>query len=648
VFHVPPWALPPAWASPSEAGEAEAVCLLLERARGVGFDVADGEMTTIVEVCRRLDGIPLAIELAAARLRLLSVDQLAARLDDSLALLTRRGGAAVRRHRTLRATVDWSYDLLTLGERRLFARLSAFAGGWSLEAAEAVCAEGIDHHVLDMLDGLVAKSLVVAEAGRGRFRLLGTIRQYAAAKLTSDESTALGDRHLSWCLALVERAEAGFAGPEHDRWIAQLEEEHDNLRAALRWSVDARRTTDGLQLAAAMWWFWYVHGHASEGRRWLSALLAAVEHAPPPAAVLARGLMAAAHLAVFHADTAAARLLAEESLELWRRLGDRRGEAAVLHTLAHAVGEHAAERSLLEESVAIAREAGDSWTLAWTLHCLGNAALGEGDAVGAQAHHEECVALFARMGHRWGTALGFFGLGNIALHRGDYAAARAFYEQNLVLRREIGHRSLSDTFNALGQAVLGLGDLAGAGVWFREALASADKLGNRWEAAIGYVGLARVMAGEAYFLEATRLLSVAAAIHEAAGAPLPPVEQNTFERAVAAVRARLPRRAFVAAWDAGRALEEREALAAALAVQAAGSTSRRADLSRPADGWPLSSREYEVARAIARGLTNGEIAAALTISRRTVERHVENTFAKLGVTSRAQIATWTTRTSVFP
>jgi len=244
--------------------------------------------------------------------------------------------------------------------------------------------------------------------------------------------------------------------------------------------------------------------------------------------------------------------------------------------------------------------------------------------------------------------VGLFGLGNMTLHRSDYVAARGFYEQNLVLRREIGHRSLSDTFNALGQAALGLSDLVGAGVWFREALASADRLGIRWEAAIGYVGLARVMAGEARFREATRLLSIAAAIHETAGAPLPPAEQATFERAVAAVRARLPRRVFVAARDAGRALEEREAVAAALAVQAAGSTSSRACLCRPADGWPLSSREYEVARAIARGLANGEIAAALTISRRTVERHVENTFAKLGVTSRSQIATWTTRTSVSP
>ncbi len=517
--------------TPASLSGFESVRLFVERAlqAQTGFTVTDQNAPALASICHRLDGIPLAIELAAARVRSLSVEEINNKLDQRFRLLTGGSRTALPRQQTLRSLIDWSYDLLSDTEKALLCRLSVFSGGWTLEAAEQVCAgEPVEEwEVLEVLTGLADKSLVTPEQREGatRYRLLETVRQYARDRLLeSGDGEQWRDRHLACCLSLGEEAEPHLRGAEQQAWLERLETEHDNLRAALDWSSqDPGNAEAGLRLAGAVWRFWYVRGHLGEGRERLAQALEA-DRADTPAA-RAKALHGAGGLAWSQGDYAAARELQEESLAIRRELGDRRGIASVLGNLgnvAQCQGDYAAARGLQEESLAIRRELGDRRGMASTLGNLAVVAAVQGDYAAARVLQEESLALFRELGDRGGIATALVNLGTVSQEQGDYAGARGRYEESLVLYRELGDR------RGIVQTLEDLATLAAAG------------------------GLAR---------RGARLWGAAERLREEIGAPLSPNDLRRQEQQVAAARTALSDDApFDAAWAEGRALTLEQAM----------------------------------------------------------------------------------------
>jgi non-specific serine/threonine protein kinase len=519
-----------------------AVRLFVERAEAVqpGFAVTQQNSTAVMQVCRRLDGIPLALELAAARLRGLSAEQLAARLDKRFRVLRGGSRAALPRHQTLQALVDWSYGLLTAAEQRVFDRLAVFTGGFTLEAAEAVCAGGAIavEDVLDALLRLVEKSLVIAEAGRGeveRYRLLETLREYAWERLAaSGEDAAAHDRHAQYFLNLAENAEPELHGPQQIAWLDRLELEHDNLRAALGWCLrdeghegheisaagdaagedgsgagighveDEGRYLMGLRLAGALGWFWDVHVHFREGLQWLERALARSKpagalvqaQARSAAAARAKALTRAATLGDCLGQFGQKRELLVEGIALYRALDDRRGLAwslIRLGTITQGLALHEtrdpADRergtALLEEGLALAREVGDPWLIACALSFLADTehARGEAEKTRALAAAEESLALYQEMGHIHGSATAQRALGWAAMRRRDFARAEAAFAAYVAAMRALA----SDRDTALGLSDLGdaaqeQGDYARAAAYYEQSVGLYRDLGvlSRW------------------------------------------------------------------------------------------------------------------------------------------------------------------------
>ena len=606
----------------------DAVRLFLERAQASrgAFRLTRQNAPAVVAVCRRLDGLPLALELAAARVRVLSVEQLAARLDDRFRLLTRGSRTAPPRQQTLRATVAWSYDLLAAPERRLFERLAVFAGGWTLEAAERVCAdeapagpaapgppaEGLDPaDVLDLLSQLVDKSLVVVEdedgGGEVRYRLLETLRQYAGERLAaSGEDGAVRRRHAACYLALAEAAEPQLTRAEQGAWLARLAQEHDNLRAALRWLAASADAEQEVRLAGALCRFWDVRGHLSEGRRWLDGALARPEGAAPP--VRAKALHGAGNLARGQGDYARAAALHEQSLALYRQVGDQVGVAGSLHDLGNVAqeqGDYARAAALHEQSLALRRALGDQRGTAGSLHDLGTQAREQGDYARAAALHEQSLALRRALGDQRGTAASLHGLGDVAREQGDYARAAALLQESLALYRQVGdqmgtagsldslgdvahdqgdyaraavllqeslalYRALGDqrgtaaSLHSLGDVAREQGDYARAAALLQESLALRRQAGHKRGIARCLEGLAGVGGARGQAGRAARLYGAAAALREAIGVPLPPADRAVHDRGLAAARAGLGEAAFAIAWAAGQALPLEQAVADAL------------------------------------------------------------------------------------
>jgi non-specific serine/threonine protein kinase len=585
----------------------EAVELFVDRARAVqpGFTVTDRNAPAVAEVCRRLDGIPLAIELASARLRVFTVDQIAARLDDRFRLLTAGQRTAPPRQQTLRATVDWSYVLLSEPERALLRRLSVFAGGWSFEAAEAVGAgDGIrSHAVLDLLAQLVDKSLVIAEGRRDavRYRLLETIRQYAHERLLeAGEAARVRDRHLAYFLALAEEAEPKLRGIERPMFVAQLEEEHDNLRAALEWSLSAGADEAPLRLGGALARFWWLRSYYDEARRWLDRALAA---APARTAARMKALHGAGWLAQHRRDSATARDLLDESLTIARELGDRWTEALVLHHLgrvAYYDGDPAAARALGEESLAIAEAVGDDWLIAWALHLLGLAAY-------------------------------------IAT---DYPTARAYYARSLAIRREIGDQEGIAILQSLtGIVDLREGDLARAHTLIREGLPVLQAVHGPWSLAMPLALISGIAAAQGQPVRAARLGGAAVALGEAHKMPLIPLIEAVLTEGMDAAKRALGDAAYAAALAEGRAMSLDEAVAEALAVDVAPPTAppaRPPALQGRGSVADLTAAEARVLRLLAAGRTTKEIAAELSVAVSTVDRHITHIYQKLGARNRAE------------
>jgi predicted ATPase/DNA-binding SARP family transcriptional activator len=518
VWRVPSLPVPPVHALPAAEKEPvgvwleyASVQLFVDRAQLVApaFRLSRVNAGSVAAICQQLEGIPLALELAATWLRSLSVEELRTHLHDRFGLLRRGSRAALPRQQTLRATVDWSYDLLSDPERTLLRRLSVFVGGWTLEAAEQVCAlqgrgkreEGrgdssfILHpssFVLDLLTTLVDKSLAQAEVReRGtRYRLLETIRQYGQERLAaSGEEAPLRDRHLHYFLGLAEAAEPHLTGADQAVWLERLETEHDNMRAALDWIESRHATRDtrppveaGLRLAGALWQFWMVHGHLSEGRAYLMDALGHVGTAKQTQ-VRATALNGAGVLAYHQGDYDTARSFHEQSLAIWRELGDKQGIAASLRNLGNISTfqrDYEAARALYEESLAIRRELGDKQGIAISLGNLGNIAFNQGDYGTARALYEEALVILRELGHKGGIALALNNLGNVVQALGDYGAARALYEDGLAIRQELGHKQgIAVSLGNLGSIACDQGDYATARALYEQSLEIGREMGDK-------------------------------------------------------------------------------------------------------------------------------------------------------------------------
>jgi predicted ATPase/class 3 adenylate cyclase/DNA-binding XRE family transcriptional regulator len=514
----------------SELARYEAVRLFVERAVAMrpDFALTESNAATVADVCRRLDGIPLAIELAAARVRALSVEQLAARLDDRFRLLSGSSRTALPRQQTLKATIDWSFDLLSGAEQRALRRLAVFSGGCGLEAAEAICAEDDQeaNGVLELLTRLSDKSLVLVEEheGESRYRLLETIRQYGRDRLVeAGEAVAVRDRHRDWALAVAECAEPLLWGREQERWLARLEVEHDNLRAALDWTIDTEQTETALRLTGALWKFWEVRGYLTEGRTWLARALG---QGSASSVARAKACAGAGVLARHQGDYEHAGALLQEGLALCRAEHDRRGVAAALNNLgivARRQGEFKRAQTLLAEGLELRRELGDEHGIAGSLH----------------------------------------NLGVLARHRGQYPSATTLLEECLAARRTLGdNQGIANTLNNLGNVARLQGDLERATTLLTEGLLLDRELMDPAGIAFGLDGLAAVACMRGAATRAAQLFGAADVLRERIGAPLSPIDRAEHHDAVADARRMVGDDAFAGAYAEGRALS----LAAAVAL----------------------------------------------------------------------------------
>ncbi len=577
TFRVPPLGIPKPDGTqpPDHGGQFAAVQLFVERAAQFrpGFQVTAENVAVIAQICRRLDGMPLAIELAAARVKVLSVEQIAARLDDRFRLLTGGFRTELPHHQTLRATMDWSYDLLDEDEARVFRRLAVFVGGFALDAAEQVCAGGpIDSgHVLDLLARLVDKSLIVAEdapSGDQRYRLLETIRQYALDRLVeSGEAEALRVHHQAHYQGLAEQAERHLHGPEQKAWLDRLQAEHDNLRSALQWtSTDPAGAEAGLRLAGALWWFWDVRGFWNEGRRWLRETLARGEGASAEARV--KAMNAAASLAIWAGHTAEAGTLAQESLVLSQQIGDKRSTASCLVVLgveACRLEDYRRARELGSEGLSISSQLGDGWGSSLARIVLAFVAREQRDFETATELLQESLKGLQAMGHQWGIALVTNTLGLVARDQGDDERARELLEEAFRRFEALGDRS----FMAYASLILGViavagGRVAEAEVQFCASLRARRDLQDRRGIATCLAALGCAASRQDAFERAARLFGAAETTRDAVGGSVPTLIRSEYEERVSATRQALGDAAFAAAWAVGKAMDAEDAVAYAL------------------------------------------------------------------------------------
>lgn len=629
----------------------EAVQLFVERARSVraSFTLTPENAPAVVQVCRRLDGMPLAIELAAARIRALSVEQIVARLDHAYRLLTGGSRSALPRQQTLRAAMDWSYDLLSTHEQALFRRLSVFAGSFSLEAAAAICADapGEAYDVLDVLSSLIDKSLVLMEqrGGEARYRLLETIRQYGQDKLQEyAEAATVRRTHRDWYARLAEQAEPEMLEARQKSVLDRLEAEHDNLRVALGWTLEHQEAETAAQIGAAIARFWLLRGYMSEGRRWLERALAGLS---AKNAVRAKALNVAAMLASLQDDNNTARMLAEESLELSRALADRKQTGYALYILgrlARIEGNYTGAVTFLEESLALFRELTQNDDIALVLSDFGLTVLYLGDDERATALCEQSLALSRELGDLRGIASWLANLAIVTLARGDTGRAQELCDESLALRRGLGYKGgCAHTLAIMGRIALDQGASERATACYQESLTLRQETGEKEGIATALEGLAAVAGMQGRPANAARLYGFAETLRTLLGAPLTPIDRLAYQYSVAALRAQLDEPAFLNAWAAGQALTLEEAITEAMQVKArehippaTPPVPVETPSASPARGHPfdLTAREIEVLRLLTQGLTTTQIAEQLTISPRTADAHLRSIYRKLEVTSR--------------
>jgi predicted ATPase/DNA-binding CsgD family transcriptional regulator len=659
---VPPLAIPDPYSSPTveDLEGAGSARLFLARAhnRDPSFVFATENAQDIAKICSRLEGIPLAIELAAARVGTFSLEQISERLEGSLELLTGGARTAPDRQRTLRGTLDWSYSLLSEPQRVLFRRLSVFAGGWTLEASEAVgSGENVARgEVLDLLSGLVEKSLVIARGTDEvdvRYRLLEPIRQYALEKL--EQSGVVDDvnrTHAEYFLALAEEAETDLIGPREAEWLERLGLELDNLRAALTWASERREAELGLRLAGALTWFWFLEGHSGEGRGWLEGAL--VQGGNTPAAVRAKALGAVSHLARAQGDFDWARGKAEEAVKLGEEMGEE-GLRASLFVWGSSAA--LAQRILLsdvsdreedlervmkrsEKLLALGRQAEDSLGIAWSLFTLAFASSDLEDFERAEKFHAEGLNLSRELGSAYMCFAFLSDWGYTSLIQGDYERATELTQEAMELARGRGLMgAASNAIDTLGWAALLSGVMERAKARFVESLKLSRRVGNRECISTSLEGLACVAGAAGEPEKAGRLFGAGRTLLEATGSTLTPRDRAMREPYQASVRSRLGDAGWEEALARGRAMEPDEAIAYALSEEKPSATFATPEQTPAPPSIPpypagLTSREVEVLGLVAQGLTNAQVAERLFVSPRTVHRHLNSIFHKLGVSSR--------------
>jgi predicted ATPase/transcriptional regulator with XRE-family HTH domain len=556
-------------------GQYEAVRLFVERGRAVlaDFALTAENAPAVVQVCQRLDGIPLALELAAARLRMLPVEQIAARLNDSFQLLTGGPRTALPRQQTLQASISWSYELLTPPEQTVLRRLAVFSGGWSLEAAEAVCAgPGVAaSEVVDLLARLIDKSLAISEAwgGEARYRLLETIRQYAMTKLAeSGEAAAVRRQHAEYFLALAEAGGPSWLARAPETWLNRMQIEHDNLRAALAWSqVSPAGAELGMRLANQLSVFWYYYDW-SEERGWLERALAHPQAANYPGQQ-ARSTLHLGMIRATEGDLAGAQTLFARSLDLLRQVDDRENTGWALERLgwlARERGEAAAARAYLEESAEIFREIGEETLSVGLNNTLGATMILQGELAAAQQLLEENLARGRQLDESEAIGWTLNHLGQIAQLQGEYEQARRLHEASLQQFEVIGRQdySVMEAHQSLGETALAQGDAVRAAKHFGEGLLIACDLSIRVGMAWCLAGLAGAAALDEEPERAARLWGAAEALRLSIGVREAPASHATRERLMADVREQLGEAAFAAAWAEGQAATLEEAIDDAL------------------------------------------------------------------------------------
>lgn len=587
IYHVPSLQTP----NPEEQIKIEqfeqyaAVRLFIDRATQSlsTFKVTNANAPAIAQICFRLDGIPLAIELAAARVRSLAIDQIAQRLDDRFRLLTGGSRTALERHQTLRAAIDWSYNLLSRAEQTLFCRLAIFVNGWTLEAAESICSDATtkSEDVIDLLAQLINKSLVNTEelqnetryptGGSPRYRMLETLRQYANEKLVeSGESDALRNRHLEFFSWIAREAEPKLYGAEQVACLNWLEVELDNFRAALDWSLEEGDAELGIRLAGALWRFWVMRDYWSEGYERLKRALSRKDSVS--AAARAKALGRAGELALRNGDFAVTHTLLTESLTLCRELGDEEGAAFSLYGFARLVrfqDDLARGHSLLEQSLMIYRKLNNKWGIALVLDSLGFVAK-ESDPVSARTLREDSLAIFRELSDYWDMMRLLHNLGELARFEGDYARAKALYEEARALGQELGVAKwdLANQLIGLGYAILRDGNDGRAVTHFKESVVLQREQGlTTLLMALCIAGLGGVAAARGQSVPATHLLGAAKSLMtvcEAKGEYMELLDRVEYDRDVAVVHAQLDEATFNAAWEESQKMRVEEALDLAL------------------------------------------------------------------------------------
>jgi predicted ATPase/DNA-binding CsgD family transcriptional regulator len=664
IWQVPPLSVSPAGTEPT-AGDAiryEAIRLFADRAAASrpGFTVGPDNIAAVTAICRALDGIPLAIELAAARVRALSVEEIRARLDDRFRLLAGGDRSAPPRQRTLHAAIEWSHDLLTPAERTLLRRLSVFTG-WSLEMAEQVCSDeripAAD--VLGLTAALVDKSLIVLEPellGQARYRMLDTIREYAAARLAgAGESAAFRRRLRDYTLRTVEHNMAIGMARIPAPWSARVDVfrrydvDSSNVSGVLNWCLASADAEGGLRICVAVSPCWIVWGTFAEGGEWLEKLLALGTSAVPAwvtgAALVVRGQLA------MSSDPAAAEPLAAEGLKLCRDDGEQYWTAVAENLLSEIAlhtgrAEEAAARA--DEALAIAQAAGDGWNEGYALGTRAAIAARLGKLREAHQLASAAVRAMRSIDQQWGVARGLLGLGDLARVRGHPGEAHGLYVDALAILREVGARpEIARCLAGLGRVAMDLGATEQARRHLTRSIRLSHVTGTRIGVARGLEAFAALAVHENRLELAVQLTAAAAALREAAG--LPPLSGARTEGYLASARARLGEAAVARLWAQGRAMSSEAAVALALDVP---------QLSAPPPGEnraltvvggyqvaaappsSLTPREHQIAALVAEGRSNKAIAEELSISPTTAARHVANILAKLGFTSRTQIAAW--------
>jgi predicted ATPase/class 3 adenylate cyclase len=538
AYRVPPLGSPRLTAAPptplEEFGQYPAVRLFIERAQDSlsTFRLTDANAPAVAQICSRLDGIPLAIELAAARVKVLHAGQIAERLNDRFQLLTGGGRTALPRHQTLRSLIDWSYSLLTGPEQVLLRRLSVFAGGCTLAAAEQVCAgdELESHEILDLLTHLVDKSLVGVDEGteESRYRMHETTRQYALEKLSeSGQGERVRQQHLDFMVALTEKAEARIFGHEESSWLDRLEAELDNLRAALTCAINLDDAQAALHLVGSLYWFWWIHGYWQEAHRWLREALS-VPGAQRHTRARAKALIAMG----------------------WFR---------------YMSGENSSAQRLFEESVVIARSLGEKPILVESLPWLGFVMCMMGDYATASLVLEEGLLLSRELGDKFGTGRSLLGIGQVKLSQHNYREAQASFEESAALLRETGSKNvLSFALRRLGHIALHERNARKAFVLCSESLDLNLKLGDKRGMAGAIVGLGCIAIARGHAIDAARLFGAASALLESFGGQLTPPDQIESEACALAARAAIGEDEYGKAYAEGRAMRADEGIAYAL------------------------------------------------------------------------------------